>query len=521
MVITCYKTGLDPAHRRVSADTPAYLSHLTPYPRSIAGDVLAGAPSLTIELETNGDGHYNYCAIDDAQHNTFYYFMSPVRNSPKSTIYGLSMDWWSYVSTARTPLLESGILRRSHLLYLHADTFAPSTHPVAGEIAGASAFEAVNQSVNVGDNPELYYYVSVVVSATLNDNRSVLFFSPRVSPRTEPNVLRGYIYNMTNATDISIGDATQITSINSAWLVPWSFVGVNTEPNAAIVIGNDATTTMPVYWFTQSYNQDIWRYIPQQINPTICGNFGTNVTIPFIGKNPTPCVLSFRFAAHAGKIALVLRVGESVTDLTQSVSVEFSTNRATERDITRNIANAVSVVGGVVAAAGGIMSANPVAIAMGVTSLGGTVAGIATQQTTQHVAQDGLAMVNIAYRKPITGGEQSFTISPCGVARYYVKNFDELNGELSRYGYSGAALVENFDLAQSGGRVDGAYFQFTDPVIRRENAGLCLPEACANEIENMCLNGYTCYFDTLETLAFGSPLNPPPTNFDIDGNPVS
>lgn len=518
MVITCYKTGLDPAHRRVSADTPAYLSHLTPYPRTIAGDVLAGAPSLTIELETNGDGHYNYCVIEDAQRNTFYYFMSAIRNSPKSTIYALLIDWWAYMSTARTPLLASGILRRSHLLHRYADTFAPLTHPIAGEIGGASSFDRINQTPEIGDDTEFYYYVSVVVSATIDENRSILFFSPRVSPRTEMNVLRGYVDNMTNATSI---DGKQITSINNAWLVPWSFVSTSATPNATIEIDKNTQKTMMVHWFTASYNQETWRYVTQQITPTICGNFGTNITLPFTGKQPTPCVLTFRFAAHAGKIALVLRVGETQTDLTQSISLEFSTNKATERDVTRNIANAVSVVGGAVAVAGGVASANPIAVAMGATSLGGTIAGIATQQTTHHVAQDGLAFVNMWYRKPVTGGEQSFTISPCGVARYYVKNIDELNGELSRYGYSGAALVENFDLAQSGGRVDGAFFQFTDPIIDRENSGMALPDECANAIEEMCANGYTCYFDTLETLAFGSPLALPPTAFDVDGNPVT
>lgn len=465
MIITCYQTGLDPQHKRVVDNVPRFLDTLTAHEEELRGQLVAGAPSHVITL--NSVALYDYCEIDGT-----FYFLVPKRITPTAVVYDASIDWWALYGSGGIEL--RGTLVQGHTL-TEAVSFGLPVDPVVGDVK-----DAITMAEQIG-YPDR---VTLVVSYTTGNDpaRAWLITSP-VFRLSDTAVIEATIANMSAATKI---DNEEIKSTNGMWLLPSFEFSFPSSPNVTLSTNVGNGTTYGAYHFVRTYYNQADVAVPRTIYPTMVGNFGSGLKVPFNGRKKVEYSVQVAINGSSGMPAVLLRVGDTSIDITESLSVSYATNTKSQLDSQRNVENAIGVVGSLLALGGGIFTGNPLAIAGGIAGVAGTAARIATTPTAYNTAHAGNGMLNTTAGV----GVASKTVGCWGVMRYNMLNEDAVLGALRRYGYIGALEgYFNPPIEVSDGQRAATWYKFVNPEFLTN-----MPDDCRRDLTAMFTRGFTIYY---------------------------
>lgn len=459
-----------------------YKTDLLPdYSRIMCGnisDYLSGVPSLTVVLPNVNVGALElaltFQSIDDADVAAFnyaniggkYYFLADWKKATSNayTVTASFDHFHNYDSINVTGDLVSAhdlgdVIYDSY--YAEPEKrlsreYAQITYPIqptCGDFLRTFAWGMEQNPVSA----------SVVCHLTIfqdNVERDTIIFSPPASIINERTVLAATIGNYGRIKTLS---NNEVKSVNKIWLIPWEFVSVSGEPTATATFGG-GVGSINVYWHTQQYNQGaflgnkrVQRFFlnsaTHEIIPLFLrvGNLGSYIDMPLTCYRDRP-VVQFRMDAYAGDIDLNLYYQGVKIDLLPSVSAPFSASRINEREASRNLSNAIAIVGSLISVGAGIAATVGTGGLAGVAAIGGGAAGLATtgvkMATAVHSTQttvEGQVFVNCM---PLVYGDgtPNETFNCFSIMGYTVANNAEFTAALEQYGYVGKWGVKNFDV---------------------------------------------------------------------------
>lgn len=517
MILTAYRTDLDPEHKRVSANTANYLWRLSidetrqnVWNYDIRS-VVCGARSLTVELPTNRA--INYACLTDGAGDDYYYFMHASKITPLTSTYLLTIDDWAMATRGlASPIISRGTQVMGHDMAFYG---APCHFPIDPIVEHLET----TRVISFKDGDENKFGFAINLSIKDGDTERNVIVTTGYFDTNPINIAVNAAALIAKATYVDYGGKSyQITSLNEIIVLP-QFVGLPAPSGSgALLASNDATDKLlNIGVFTgcilETVTLDGYSFYKNgdDIVPVIIehGNFGANVVNENDGvMRNGQTFLKYWIDFVNANISVTLWCGNQDVDMKPSLSVGVSALRSAPNILQQKISDTLALVGDAVMIGGGIVAQNPNALIGGVTGAASHIGNMAARTNFNRASKEGDGISNMYFG----GTANMLYVGAYGYMIYTLANAAQIMDAIARFGYrfeiprTNVTLKEALWRQPKGTWLRGTYRQFIDVEI----APTSVEPQYIDTITQMCLNGFTIYDEPRSVtlpVNFGVPFN--------------
>ena len=244
-------------------------------------------------------------------------------------------------------------------------------------------------------------------------------------------------------------DVYSIEDFPNIYIVPAGFSPLNQDFDEttfnAMLVPNERSSSMGVVAYPR--NEVIYGYSVTHSHVTVVldingnetrpnevmrvGNPLSYIDIPFVPNFKTHAYVKIAWGVN-GDFHCMLEYGDKSTDLASSFLYMHDVKVDSTTQANMNISSAISVLGGVVTTAGGVVAKNPTMIASGALATSSAIGNIVNAPPIGNFGGSGNAMLALTFGGE-AGGYPAFTNGFCFMI-YSCPNIREIDDDIDRYG---------------------------------------------------------------------------------------